>query len=872
MKSPIPFKISIINLCAFLISAFCSNSLSAQEPFDNCNEAWPLHCGFTNFSSTVGATVSAFPDPSCFTLGSLEDKFFSFTAFPDYIYTITVNGENYDGVLLAYTGGCDSPTEIACADNGLDDNIAEVITVSVTFTQTVLVRTYDYNSDGGLFGIGLQCETTGNDFCSNAIEILAHPTATTRTAISGSTIGATSSGTPNPNCSFGSMNDVFYKINASPGLDYTVRVYGSNYDGVLAAYTGTCSGSLNQIACADNGISDGIEEIITFSVEEPQVVLIQTYDYQPSGGNFNIGLISVSNNSSCSAAATINCGEALIGKMNESTASGIEPPICDLSASAVSQDVFYKIYAQPGQIYEITSTPVAYWSGLLVAYAGFDGLCGDNLVEIACAKAMDPESSAVIEFSVTTAQPILIRTYDFVNSSGTFTISLDCLPLNSACENALPVVCGTPVSGTTVGATESGIPLPSCTDGTPADIFYALEALPNINYTATINGTNYDAVIAAYIGECDGTLTELACADNGLGSNIPETIEFSVETAKTVLIRTYDWFSNQGDFTLEVTCENENQSCANAIPIDLYGQSECPDNAVIYSNEGSETSVETCDDDFSPHTVFFSFNSESNQSVNFDFNDITITDWIVQLVENCNGDVQYCGIGINSVNVAVNPNTEYTLTVSTNSFVGSPGTFALCATGLNDFCVDLGGFIGEPCDDGNPQTTNDVIQEDCGCQGTISSTVLGSVSWNSSCGSRSGSLNVYHAGTTSLAGSYNVVVNADGNFTAPFNQFGNFDFILKLDGYISSGVAFVTLNTPETSVFFGAQVPGDLNGNNTVNVIDLSLMSIAFGSSSGDSNYDPLADYNCNGTINVADISILNGGFGFMGVTAPLTP
>jgi hypothetical protein len=50
---------------------------------------------------------------------------------------------------------------------------------------------------------------------------------------------------------------------------------------------------------------------------------------------------------------------------------------------------------------------------------------------------------------------------------------------------------------------------------------------------------------------------------------------------------------------------------------------------------------------------------------------------------------------------------------------------------------------------------------------------------------------------------------------------------------------------------------GDINGDGTVNSIDLSLLGQAWGSHTGDFHYNRCADLNCDGVIDLTDLSIL---------------
>jgi len=154
-----------------------------------------------------------------------------------------------------------------------------------------------------------------------------------------------------------------------------------------------------------------------------------------------------------------------------------------------------------------------------------------------------------------TEYEIYVKAVCAENDESDFTgpVSFSTLLANDDCENAIALSCGDSVSGTTVGASESMLSTPSCTDGSPFDVFYTLAVEAGNEYTITVNGTNYDGILIIYNGSC-GSLTELACADNGFAANVAESITFSASTTEILTIRTYDWSINQGDFTLNISC------------------------------------------------------------------------------------------------------------------------------------------------------------------------------------------------------------------------------------------------------------------------------------------------------------------------------
>jgi hypothetical protein len=57
-------------------------------------------------------------------------------------------------------------------------------------------------------------------------------------------------------------------------------------------------------------------------------------------------------------------------------------------------------------------------------------------------------------------------------------------------------------------------------------------------------------------------------------------------------------------------------------------------------------------------------------------------------------------------------------------------------------------------------------------------------------------------------------------------------------------------------------IPGDINGDGTVNILDAVLLSNAFLSTPGSPNWNPNADINGDGVVNILDAIILANHFG----------
>jgi len=111
-----------------------------------------------------------------------------------------------------------------------------------------------------------------------------------------------------------------------------------------------------------------------------------------------------------------------------------------------------------------------------------------------------------------------------------------------------------------------------------------------------------------------------------------------------------------------------------------------------------------------------------------------------------------------------------------------------------------------------------------------------------------------------------------GNETIPFLISGGStvaNFILNTTGfaygnYTVSAYAWPVLgesNTADNNLMGGTiyvGIPGDVNGDGAVNILDSILQGLAFLAKPGDSNWNPNADVNCDNVVNVLD-SIVNG-------------
>lgn len=145
--------------------------------------------------------------------------------------------------------------------------------------------------------------------------------------------------------------------------------------------------------------------------------------------------------------------------------------------------------------------------------------------------------------------------------------------------------------------------------------------------------------------------------------------------------------------------------------------------------------------------------------------------------------------------------------------------------------------------------------------------VNGHVDWNQNCGEREIVVSFYQPGSSIPEIQYLGVMSADGDFSIPDVDFGTYDVLIKVQGLLSKIVYDFEVSTSGDLLTFSGLKRGDVNNNNVINLVDLSVINASYGLASNSPNYNYLADVNCDGLVNIVDISIINASFGMVGDT-----
>ena len=343
------------------------------------------------------------------------------------------------------------------------------------------------------------------------------------------------------------------------------------------------------------------------------------------------------------------------------------------------------------------------------------------------------------------------------------------IPLaNDNCGGAIPLVCDEAIPGNSAGAISSGLDADCGAFGaseTAEDVWYSFTADGSSDYTVTVLGeSNYDAVLYVYSGDC-GSLVDLGCSDVTFGGG-EESVELSGLEAGTYYVRTYDWFSGGGDYTVSVACSDAEPdvdclgvtggdalpgtACDDEDPLTegstWNDDCECVGGVLPIANDDCEGAIAlACDQPITGSTdgatasgldatcgsfassdafdLFYTFEADgtSNYTVSLDEleENVDFFDGVLFVYSGSCGDLTDIGCSDSGSpeEVELTAPDAGTYTVRIFDYTGTSG-FSLSLTCTEVFeCGD--GNVGDPCDDGDENTIDDVYVDGCDCVGTV---------------------------------------------------------------------------------------------------------------------------------------------------------
>ena len=464
----------------------------ANDDFANATSIASLP--FTDSLSTGAASTELDePAPSCAPSGG--SVWYSFTPAVDTYVEANTAGSNYDTTLSVYTGARGALTQIACNDDfyGLQSRVLVQLSAGTTY----------YFQLGGFFGqtgnlvfnvAVVAFVVPANDNFANATRIASLP-FTDSLSIVGAT---TEPGEPPPPCA-PVGGTVWYSFTPAADVSIAADTLGSNFNTVLAAFTGSDFATLQPVGCQAFG------NRLTLDLRAGTTYYFQVGGFPSETGNlvFNVAAVVRPANDNFANATSIASLPFMVSLSTQgaTTEPGEPPSTC----APVGSTVWYS-FTPAADVRLAADTLGSNFNTVLSAFTGSDFA---TLQPVGC-QAFG--NRLVLELSAGTTYYFQIGGLLGETGNLVFNVAGMVRPRNDNFANATSIA-SLPFTDSlsTQGATlEPGEPLPSCAPG-GSTVWYSFTPAADMSIAADTLGSNFNTVLAAFTGSDLFTLQPVGC-------------------------------------------------------------------------------------------------------------------------------------------------------------------------------------------------------------------------------------------------------------------------------------------------------------------------------------------------------------------------
>ena len=351
----------------FLVLAIISSVAYAVPGNDNFADAQLLAGTSGTVNSNNADATAETNEPNHYGLTAAEvSVWYRWTAPSSGNYYFSTLGSDFDTVMAAYTGGTlDALTQIASNDQYNSDT--SQISFSATANTVYFIAVDGYYGDVGdvTLSWGTALPPPANDNFVDA-QIVSGASGTTN----GTNVSATTeTNEPNHNGLTVAGASVWYRWTAPSSGNYYFSTLGSDFDTVMAAYTGGTLDALTQIASNDQYNSDTSQ--ISFSATANTVYFIAVDGYNGVVGDVTLSwgaaLPVPANDNFADAVVITESADPFDGTMAPDPADGttidatdeVGEPVHDTASNRTS--VWYRWTPSKSAVYGVVAvTPNAY--------------------------------------------------------------------------------------------------------------------------------------------------------------------------------------------------------------------------------------------------------------------------------------------------------------------------------------------------------------------------------------------------------------------------------------------------------------------------------------------------------------------------------
>jgi hypothetical protein len=535
-----------------------------------------------------------------------------------------------------------------------------------------------------------------NDNCSGAILLMTSPDYLCGYSFTaGSTEDATDSGL-NDACGGVGDDDVWFKFEVTQTRHWVYIYSYSSGIPVMVFFTGSCA-NLDSLTCFNPNDTYGsallegltIGDTLYFRVfdagQTPEIIEFDLCVFSPSAHDMCSGAIEIIpelNNDVCEG--TVTTGGA--------TDQNLGVGICGID---IAFDVWYKFTAISNR--HIISLSTIFDNSLPGSFIAEirDGCSG---TEMACFSVSYDGGYGELELNtLISGDEYFIRLYGSGSSepsSGSLCIQSPPMEVEDDCVSSeMLIVNGNVCNNASYdnslgGATETTVPLDTCSVGPYLDLWYAFEV---INATAAVKITVHssgDIAAAAFSGNSCSSLTHIQCVNNnGIGED--ELLYLTGLTiGDTVYVRVYDGEANNTpiNFDICVFTPPTNDFCNNALEISITNGANC--SGALTGNTHGATGIGGCDGGTADDDVWYWF--EATDTLHqIQLSNVNISTPVIEIFHtNCVGSQFGCVQGVQFVSTNFIVGENYYIRIYSYDNQNGQGSFSICVSEppVNIFC------------------------------------------------------------------------------------------------------------------------------------------------------------------------------------------
>ncbi len=497
-------------------------SMTAELSNDRCHGAIALEPGTEFTMSTANATQTDDPIPPC--ASTFGGVWFKVTPSSNGVVRLSTCGSDFDTALAVYSGSCDALSAVSEACNDDDGPSCAGLAASVQFLGssgvTYWVLAGGANETRGTLRITTtQIPAIPNDQCSGAVALQAD------VPFMMSTTNATGTGDPGPVCASVFGGGVWFRFTPGGNGVVTVNTCGSDFDTVLQVYGGDCD-SLTPLtgACNDLGgpACGGVQASLRFAATSGLTYWILAGGYADARGMLNIlvTLTPALPNDQCAGAITLQPDMPFEMNTAYATETGDPTPTC---ATEPGGGVWFTFTPAMNGVVKI-STCGSDFDTIVQAYAGdcgglmpVGGGCNDNNGPL-CAGFQ-----ASVQFTGASNATYWIFAAGAHGSRGRLNILAQMTPVlaNDQCVGAIALQQGVPLAMSTIDATATGDPPPTCSASIGGGVWFTFTPQSDGVVRVSTCGSDFDTIVQVFAGPCPADSTLAApvgsSVDGGIG-------------------------------------------------------------------------------------------------------------------------------------------------------------------------------------------------------------------------------------------------------------------------------------------------------------------------------------------------------------------